>query len=262
MGRRCERASPKIGDGFLEPPCDTQAPPRQRGVFLDLAREAVPAVESFLIVEDDEHYARWLQSNLEASRPESFIRSAPTRAACRDLLTQFTPQWAFVDLHLPDGSGIDIVGDILAASPGCKALVITAIEDPELAIAAIQAGAMGYLVKSHANWALAAALEEIERGGMPLTPLMAKRVLDTLLPAKKVLSAEPVSQTETPTAEQSLTDREREILTLASRGYRNKEIAVRLDLSTNTVATHIKAIYRKMNVHSRSHMRKLMGQGD
>jgi DNA-binding NarL/FixJ family response regulator len=158
------------------------------------------------------------------------------------------PTWAFVDLHLPDASGIDVVKDILLLAPQCKVLVITAIEDPEKAILAIQAGAAGYLVKSHSNWVLAEALDEIERGGMPLTPLMAKRVLETLLPQRPSIALVDAAD--------SLTDREREILTMATRGYRNKEIAVRLDLSPNTVATHIKAIYRKMNIHSRSHLRR------
>jgi DNA-binding NarL/FixJ family response regulator len=223
---------------------------------------ALATLETFLVVEDDDHYAGWLKTNIESFRSNCGIVGAPSRAACLEALKTLKPTWAFVDLHLPDGSGIDIVADILRHSSSCKVLVITAIEDPELAISAIQAGALGYLVKSHANWALSAALDEIERGGMPLTPLMAKRVLDTLLPARKSAEIEVALESETPQADHMLTDREKEILTLATRGYRNKEIAVRLDLSPNTVATHIKTIYRKMNVHSRSHMRRIMSKDE
>jgi DNA-binding NarL/FixJ family response regulator len=204
--------------------------------------------ECYLVVEDEVHYSAWLEESLKLARPSSEVIIGSSRAACEHLLANYVPAWAFVDLHLPDASGIEVVKDILLVAPHCKVLVITAIEDPEKAILAIQAGAAGYLVKSHSNWVLAEALDEIDRGGMPLTPLMAKRVLETLLPQR--------ANTVPADTADSLTDREREILTMATRGYRNKEIAVRLDLSPNTVATHIKAIYRKMNIHSRSHLRR------
>jgi DNA-binding NarL/FixJ family response regulator len=226
--------------------------------------DPIAGADLFLIVEDDENYSLWIKNNLIQARPNCVIQIASSREACTKALQMFLPHWALVDLHLPDGSGIEVVKDILDKSPNCKALVITAIEDPEKAILAIQAGAVGYLVKSHSNWVLAEALDEISRGGMPLTPLMAKRVLDTLLPSGRLRTAPELAALEKTPEDQTdnsqLSEREKEILRLASKGYRNKEIASRLSLSPNTVATHIKSIYRKMNIHSRSHLRAATGE--
>lgn len=211
---------------------------------------------SVLLIEDDHAYAGWIERSLRAAFATLEMRCVHTIADAFAALAGPSPRLAIIDLHLPDGSGTEAVAAIARRHPDTAILVITSVEDGAEAMAAIRAGAQGYIVKSRSDWDLAETVREVLAGGSPITPTIARRVLQALA-ASGTPPVPPQPPRETAGAEQ-LTPREAEIFRMAARGYRNKEIAARLDLSVNTVATHVKSVYRKLSVSSRTRLRDLM----
>lgn len=232
-----------------------------------------------LLVEDDAAYAEWLARGLQRSFPSLDTVAVARVADALAVLEQRSPTLALVDLHLPDGSGVAVIAMLGRAHPEAAILVITSVEDAGEALQAIEAGAHGYVLKSRSDWDLEQTVAEVLGGGSPITPSIARRVLQEFKvrsdPARPVDPLQPEPSAVQPTADSGpagppapvaangaqLSAREDEIFRLAARGYRNKEIAVRLGVSSNTVATHIKNVYRKLSVSSRTHLRHLLDDG-
>jgi len=193
-----------------------------------------------VLVEDDaatrEHLARAV-----AAAPEfELAASAGTLAAGRDALRSAKPALLLTDLGLPDGSGIELIR--AAADAGVLPLVISVFGDEEHVVEAIRAGALGYLLKSDSHAQIAHALGEIARGGSPISPGI----------ARYLLGAVREGMPRTPSADApSLSERELEVLRAIVKGFTYDEIAGLLEISSATVATHIRRIYRKLSVHSR-----------
>lgn len=157
-----------------------------------------------------------------------------------DLLAQ-QPHLILTDLGLPDGSGLDFIPCIKAA--GVRSLVITAFGDRETVVAALRAGADGYLLKDSSGEAVLDGIRATLDGGAPISAAAAIFLLDAL---KTPVAAAP----DIPAAER-LTPRETDLLTLFSRGHSYKSAARELGISPLTVGDHVKAIYRKLEVNSR-----------
>lgn len=157
-----------------------------------------------------------------------------------DLLTG-QPHLILTDLGLPDGSGLDFIPRIKAA--GIRSLVITAFSDRETVVAALRAGADGYLLKDSSGEAVLDGIRATLDGGAPISAAAAVFLLEAL---KAPSNAVP----DIPTAER-LTPRETDLLTLFSRGHSYKSAARELGISPLTVGDHVKAIYRKLEVNSR-----------
>ena len=157
-----------------------------------------------------------------------------------DLLAQ-QPHLILTDLGLPDGSGLDFIPCIKAA--GVRSLVITAFGDRETVVAALRAGADGYLLKDSSGEAVLDGIRATLDGGAPISAAAAVFLLDAL---KTPVAAAP----DIPAAER-LTPRETDLLTLFSRGHSYKSAARELGISPLTVGDHVKAIYRKLEVNSR-----------
>jgi RNA polymerase sigma factor (sigma-70 family) len=119
--------------------------------------------------------------------------------------------------------------------------MLTMFDDTELIFAALRAGASGYLLKRAAPTDLLAAIEQVRAGGSPMSPEIARQVVQ-FFQAQRNMSADV----------ESLSERERELLSLLARGKQYKEIADQLAISTDTVRSHIRRIYRKLHVHSRT----------
>ncbi|MGH8816336.1 MAG: LuxR C-terminal-related transcriptional regulator, partial [Achromobacter pestifer] len=151
---------------------------------------------------------------------------------------------ALVDLGLPDGSGIDLIADMHAADPGLAILVISAWCTEDAILAALRAGATGYVLKERDDIEVSLSLRSVLRGGAPIDPFVARRIIDELRPR-------PSEQSDTVTSE-ILSPRESQILRLVAEGLANREIAEQLFLSRYTVECHIKHIYRKLAVSSRT----------
>lgn len=150
------------------------------------------------------------------------------------------PTVLLLDVGLPGRSGLDIIGDTLAAIPGCKVVILTVFEDETKIGTAISAGACGYLLKTARPEHIVAAIREAAGGGSPMSPAVAARVVRML--ANLTKPAVPVS----------LSPRERDMLRLIVEGLTAKEIADRLGVSIHTTDTHTRHLFKKLGVHSRA----------
>jgi DNA-binding NarL/FixJ family response regulator len=148
-----------------------------------------------------------------------------------------------LDLSLPDLDGVELLRRLRAASPATPCLVFSALGDEQRLFAALRAGALGFLTKDGPPEAIGAAVEELRRGGSPLSPGVARRVVTAFAPSPTPAGAEEGA---------TLTSREREILTFLAQGFTYQNAAARLALSTHTIHSHIRNIYRKLQVNSRS----------
>jgi DNA-binding NarL/FixJ family response regulator len=156
----------------------------------------------------------------------------------------YQPQVALMDIHLPGMDGIQATRELKARIPTLQIVILTVHRDHDKIFNALEAGASGYLLKRD-SWAdLSHSIKEVLAGGAPMSPEIARRVIAMLnQPAK---TPEP-SKTPLP-----LSAREIEVLELICKGLGNKEIADKLNVSTETIRSHLKRIYEKLHVHSRT----------
>jgi len=154
-----------------------------------------------------------------------------------------------VDLGLPDGSGIEVIGEAHARWPGCAIMVATTFADERHVISSIEAGASGYLLKDSPLPTIAQDIRVLHAGGSPISPRIARQVLMRFRPDEK--PAEQVETAERPGVP-SLSEREKETLQLITRGFSFEEIAELMGVSRNTVLTFVRRIYAKLEVRSKT----------
>ena len=168
-------------------------------------------------------------------------------------MAQVGKPWALalIDLRLLDGSGLDVLRTFKAAHPQVPAIVTTMYSDDDSIFQALQAGADGYLLKTEPPELLLDSLRSMQKGEVPLSPMIARRMLrffrQPLLPTLKIPSLPPGSR-----AQEVLTAREIEVLAAIGEGMSIQETAERLRISYHTVNGHIKAIYRKLDINCRA----------
>ncbi|AJD47880.1 two component LuxR family transcriptional regulator [Isoalcanivorax pacificus W11-5] len=202
---------------------------------------AEPALPSpVLIVEDDPLIRRRLERILlqVGYRPDMLCHAASLAEARQHQAAQCTAL-ALVDLGLPDGHGTELIAELRAADPAMGILVISAWSTEDAIMAALRAGATGYLLKERDDLEVSLSIRSVLRGGAPIDPFIARRLIGELY------RAPPVSDDAT------LSTREGEVLLLVADGLSNREIAERLHISRYTVESHVKHIYRKLAVSSR-----------
>jgi DNA-binding NarL/FixJ family response regulator len=179
-----------------------------------------------------------------------------------------TPHVVLVDLGLPDSSGIDIIRWVSQNKPQMETLVITAFGDEYHVIRSLEAGASGYLLKDYSAEEIAEHIVEVHAGGSPISPMIARQLLNRIQSDKtpdnstnthKLVKANTVSQANThsldnPTIrnEVALTDRELMVIRQVAKGFNTQEIGLQLGISNHTVSTHVKRIYRKLQVSNRA----------
>lgn len=213
------------------------------------APEAVLPVP-VLIVEDEYVIQRRLKIILtNLGYNEDVLLFANTVKEVYSIVQQQPIALALVDLGLPDGSGISIIEKIREQDAQALILVVSAWSTQDSLFRAIQAGATGYVLKERDDVEVALAIRSILRGGAPIDPFVAREIL-------KQISIPTISGTveqNRPAADQeTLTQREQEILSLVAQGLSNREIAEQLCVSRYTVESHIKHIYRKLSVSKRT----------
>ena len=195
-----------------------------------------------LIVEDLAEARRGLHGIAQAAFPAPHeIDATATMKAGLAAASRGDYEVALIDLKLPDGSGIEVLRALRQRSPDTLCVVTTAMGDDVHIVAALSAGANGYLLKEQPSDTIIRQLSQLAEGIPALSPAIARRIMEHFQLTGP--AAEP---------EESLTDREKEVLALISRGMRNVDFSEQLSLSGNTVATHIKSIYRKLGISSRA----------
>jgi DNA-binding NarL/FixJ family response regulator len=197
------------------------------------------------IVEDDVTLRQVLVSTLEAD-PDYVVvgQFADGESAVRNM-PALGPDMVLIDLGLPDMSGIDVIRLLKASDPDCDILVVTIFGDERTITSALEAGANGYLLKG-------ASLEELRRdvrhlriGGSPLSPMVARQLLNKL-------QAKPADNKPQVGNGTKLTKREHDILQMIAKGFSYAETSQICGVASATVHSHLKSIYRKLEVHSKT----------
>lgn len=157
-------------------------------------------------------------------------------------LPQCTPDVVVMDIELPGMSGIDCAAELKQRLPHTQVMMFTVYEDNDQIFRALEAGASGYLLKRATPDEIIEAIGEIHKGGAPMSSEIARKVVQSFRKTRSFKS-DPAEQ---------LTPREEEILGLLAKGYVTKEIADKLSINYDTVRTHLKHIYEKLHVRSRT----------
>lgn len=198
-------------------------------------------MKHILIVEDISETRIWLTTIINVAFSDCLVESVASVRAGINAVTQKKYDLALIDLGLPDGSGLDVLRSIKSTNPDTICVITTVMGDDAHIVAALSAGAQGYLLKEQPAELLSKQLKQLVEGIPALSPSIAQRIMEHFRLTGPV--AEP---------ENTLTAREQDVLALIGRGHRNIDVAETLKLSENTVASHIKSIYRKLGISSRA----------
>ena len=196
---------------------------------------------SVAIVEDDERFRKSLARWIESTPSLRCAGHYPTAEAALKLLPATDADVVIMDINLPVMSGIECVRRLKALKPSLQVVMLTVYEDSDLIFRALQAGAHGYLLKRSSPDQILEAIVEVSHGGAPMSSHIARKVVQSF-------------QTKAASSEQdaNLTQREEEILGYVVKGFANKEIADALSISVETIRVHLKNIYEKLHVRSRT----------
>jgi DNA-binding NarL/FixJ family response regulator len=195
-----------------------------------------------LFVEDDDELVAILAPVVAAVGRATFAGSL---RAAREHLVRSDPRAIFVDLNLPDGDGVTLVEEVSRERPGSSIIVITVASTEERILAAIRAGATGYLFKADIMSSIADVVRTVLAGGVPMSPAVARFLCRQV---RDRVQDEPCIDD----ASRRLTPREREILQLFSDGVSYDQAAAALCISQNTVRAHVRSIYEKLAVGSKT----------
>ncbi|WP_010110888.1 response regulator transcription factor [Acinetobacter sp. P8-3-8] len=177
---------------------------------------------------------------------------AQNLAQANEQLQRYSASFALVDLGLPDGSGIDFIETLKDYDPTITILVISAWSTEDSILNALSAGATGYVLKERDDLEVSLSIRSVLRGGAPIDPFIAQKILKQLQFNEKRSVNKNLSDSKLTNNNDVLSKRELGILELVAQGLSNKEIADQLTLSRYTVESHIKHIYRKLAVCNRA----------
>jgi DNA-binding NarL/FixJ family response regulator len=197
------------------------------------------------IVEDDLASRKMLVATLQAEPGYTVVAEFGEGKAAVDAIPALAPDVVLVDLGLPDISGIDVIRELKAIDPDCNVLVVTTFGDEKTVTSALEAGADGYLLKGTALEELRRDIHFLQNGGSPLSPMVARKLLNKLQ-----FKATPEKQ-ETGGGTK-LTRREHDILEMIAKGFSYAETSEICGVAPATVHSHLKSIYRKLEVHSKT----------
>ena len=196
-------------------------------------------MHSVLIVDDHVYARNLLREIVQEIFEHACTEEAATLSQAKKLIDQQSFNLALIDISLPDGSGIDLVKEIINSNAQTYIVMATIYDDDQHLFDSLRAGANGYLLKDLSRDELKNQISGIIRGNPPLSPNIARRLLAHFnQPAQ--------------TLKHNLTRREIDVLTLIAKGLTRKEVANKLNVSANTSAEHIQNIYQKLNINSRA----------
>jgi DNA-binding NarL/FixJ family response regulator len=203
---------------------------------------------SVVLVEDDERMSSMIATAVASDARLTLVASFDRLRTALAWLDQHAPDVLLVDLGLPDGSGLELIRTCARLHATCEIMVVSMFADEANVLASIEAGALGYVHKDAEGTDIVEAIVSLRSGGSPMSPSIARRLLTRVKSEPTSMMTRPAGASAAP----ALTPRETEILHLISRGYTYQEVADLLSIMMSSVQTHIKSMYRKLAVNSRS----------
>jgi DNA-binding NarL/FixJ family response regulator len=193
------------------------------------------------IVDDDEGIRASLASLIRRAPALQLMGDyADAEAALKEIPRQ-VPDVVLRDINLPGMNGVECVRQLKSSVPEAQFLMLTVYEDSDSLFHSLKAGASGYLLKRTTSARLLEAIRDVHAGGSPMTPQLARRVVQYF--SRPAEGESPVSR---------LTPGEKEFLNQLANGYAYKEIADRMKISIDTVRSYVRTVYEKLHVHSRT----------
>jgi DNA-binding NarL/FixJ family response regulator len=195
---------------------------------------------SILLYEDNPELRSSIESMLRLNQNVTVAGAHENPMNVKEHIAQLRPDMLIMDIDMPGMSGIEAVARIRKEDKDIPILMLTVFDDNKHVFDAICAGASGYLLKKHISSRLFSAIDDVLEGGSPMSPSIARMVLDSM------------QQRSAPENPYQLTPKEKEVLTSLSKGNSYKLIADEVNISIDTVRSHIRKIYEKLHVHSQT----------
>jgi DNA-binding NarL/FixJ family response regulator len=196
-----------------------------------------------VLVDDHELFRAGVRAELDGL--VDVVADAATVTEAVATIRALQPDVVLLDVHMPDGGGLEVIRRLCPAAPGIRFLALSVSDAAEDVIAVIRAGARGYVTKTISGVDLADAVQRVHGGDAVFSPRLAGFVLDAFAGGAPLPAADRDAELD------QLTPREREVLQHIARGYMYKEIALRLGISAKTVEAHVSAVLRKLQLSSR-----------
>jgi DNA-binding NarL/FixJ family response regulator len=193
------------------------------------------------IVEDDEGIRSSLSALIRRAKDFKLAGEYGNGESALQEIPKLLPDVVLMDINLPGMKGYECVRQLKAVHPSVQFLMLTVYEDSDSLFNSLKAGASGYLLKRTASTRLLEAVRDVHSGGAPMTPQLARRVVQFF--SKPAEGQSPVAR---------LTAGEKEFLDQLANGYAYKEIADRMKISIDTVRSYVRTVYEKLHVHSRT----------
>lgn len=199
------------------------------------------AMAKIMIVEDNTVIRSSLEELVNSISGCECVGTCASGEEGLKLIPRLKPDLVMMDIHLPNLSGIECTRKLKEILPGLAVLILTVYEDETKIFQALKAGASGYILKRTNPREIVRAIEEVLEGGAPMTSSIGRKVVESFREASAPKEGKD-----------ALSRRETEILEVLSQGLSNKEIAGHLNINVETVRWHLKQIYEKLHVHSRT----------
>jgi DNA-binding NarL/FixJ family response regulator len=196
---------------------------------------------SVAIVEDHPLTRENLARLIRQTRGFQCVGTYPSAEAALEGLPKAAPDVVLMDINLPKMSGVDCAAQLKSLLPSVQIVMLTVYDDTQKVFQALENGATGYLLKRSKSDEIIHAIEEVLRGGAPMSSYIARKLVQSFQ-----------KPTNAGSKDENLTKRETEVLALVAKGYANKEVADALGLSFETVRSYLKTIYTKLHVRSRT----------
>lgn len=213
----------------------------------DLQKVQAPSCISqlrLMILEDNELIANRIFQIIKAWRPEAEILMFHDLRTALLALENEAVDLLIVDLQLPDGTGIDAIRRLRKVIPNAQSIVVSALAERSVVFDALQAGAVGYILKDDDSVGITDGISAVLNGHSPISISIARHVIDLM----NLNSPQPMTENHST----DLTRREIEVLNAIAKGFTNKEVAEIMGISVNTVPVHIRNIYKKLQASNRT----------
>jgi DNA-binding NarL/FixJ family response regulator len=199
-----------------------------------------------MLVDDDALLRSGLRAILSSDDAIDVVEEAENGRLAVQRAPHRRPDVVLMDVRMPELDGIAATGELLAATPEAKVIVLTTFETDEYILGALRAGASGFLLKRSSPEQLIAAIHTVAEGEALLSPSVTRRLIDRV-------AAHPLMRGQVDPRLDELTPREREVLELIAQGLSNSEIATALTVERTTVKTHVKRVLTKLGARDRVH---------